>query len=213
MQDGVHPGVEGEVDGLGAAAVGQHRAVAIVRLVNQGSQFLEGEGGPVRVAGQSAAARGRDLDEVRALLDPLPYGGPDSRDAVHLAAHEPQMPASDGQRRAGHQRPRALRQSLSQPFLEGKGGVVPGPAVAEGGHPGGQRLGDVASRAQQAYVVGVVAVNFLTSAPVARHIGVGVQVEQAGQQRRIRELQYLLGYVALLALVQIRVQLAPASNP
>ena len=208
MQDGVNASVEGEVDGLGAAAVGQHRAIAVVGFVYDDLQLLQGEGRAVGVAGQRAAAGGSYFYEVCAVLDPLPDGLPDAVCAVHLAAHEPEMSAGNGKGRTCDQGSRAFRQAQGQPFLQRKGGPVPRTAVAQGGHSGRQMIAHVPGRPEQSNVVRIVAVHLLAGAPVAGHIGVSVEVEQAGQKGGIRVFPHVHRSVILGIL-----QVAPSPNP
>ena len=147
VHDDVEAGIHHHAHGGVGAAVGGDQSVATVALVLDGPQLLHGEGGAERVGAQGAAASGHHLEEVGALLDELAGRMTDAVHAVGFRAHEPAVASRGGDGPAGCQQARAWDEALPDALFQREGGVVPAPAVADGGDAGLERHGHIVGRA------------------------------------------------------------------
>jgi hypothetical protein len=135
------PGLNRPADALDAVGVRRDRLVDPARLLHDHGQLRRRElGVPGRRAGRHEPAGRHDLDQVGAVLV---VGADDTAQvvlAVSLAAHEPAVPAGDGDRAGGHHQARAAGQAGGDGVTRDHIKVGPRAEVAGGGHAHAEQL-------------------------------------------------------------------------
>ena len=151
-------GVDGPADALDAVRVRRDRLVDSCRLLDDHCQLRGGElGVPGRRSGRHEPAGGHDLDQVGAALVVGADHAAQIVLAVSLGAHEPAVPAGDGDRPGRHDHPRAACQARGDGVTHDHIQVGPRTQVACGGHAHAEQFPCAAQHQDQLLLVGLAA--------------------------------------------------------
>ena len=157
------------------------RLAELVGLVGDGEQLIDVEGRSQGERGGGAAAGGRDLDVVGALLDELPRHGTGLVRTGHLGAEVAHVPADDGYGPSAQVHPGADGQSFVYGVAKAKHGHVLRAVLTNGGDAGEEGLAGIPRGLDGQDFVGVGGY-LVTDAPVAEAHVVGMGVHHAGHQ-------------------------------
>ena len=186
MLDAVQPGVEGIDHRLLRPAVGGRQSAETVGRLDGSPELVRAVRRVVGDVPGRRATGGHDLDVVRALRDQLPDGGPDRLEAVGHPVAPVEVAVSMGHGAAAQEKAWPDEVAPLDRLADDEGHAVPAAVVAERRHATGQVALKVPDRDQGHHLVRVED-HLLVRAPIAGQREVGVGVDQARQQRRVRE--------------------------
>jgi hypothetical protein len=184
----VRAGIQGVHDAGRSRTVNPDQPVRPVPLVHDRPELFDGVRRLVRPGVQRAAAGRHRLDPVGVLLDELTDGVAHALHAVGLAAQRPAVPAGHGDRAAGDREARPPDDAPPERVAQHEADPPERAVLAQGGDARFEGGAGVLGGAQQVDFVGL-ADELFDGRAVAGKRGVAVAVDQAGQQRALREVE------------------------
>jgi hypothetical protein len=184
VDDHVDLGVEDILDRAVRHGMRRGQLLVTMRLVDECLELVGRERWQERMRRSRAATGRHDLDEVGALGDQAPDGGPDALDAVGGAAEVVEVATGDGHRAPGDDHQRAVGDAPPDRVADDERHPAHRPVLADGGDAGAEHRLGVHGRPDEQELL-TLGRDVVTTGPVADAGQVGVPVDEAGQEGRV----------------------------